>query len=327
MTSLLNRRRAGLAAACVGGLIVTACGGVVDEVQGGLAANTPLSIGALKGPKSYTTGTAQSYNAAVIDPDGITQVSATIDGQSLSVISNAPLYGVTLPASTSAGTHTLVLTAVGTAPDGSSEIPQNSALTITIFVPNTPLTISPISGPSGITFGLGQTYVTSVLDPDGITNVGATLDGAPIAVAVLGANYSVTVPPGTATGSHLLTISATGQQPDGSVEATQSVSRTLTVSVADTPTSLSGISEIAGPAATVPTTIFRVTAGDADGPVFVTATFDGAPFAVTQLGSVYSIQMVTSAAHPGPHTVVFTAVGTLPDGSSAPAVTATLFIP
>ena len=78
---------------------------------------------------------------------------------------------------------------------------------------------------------------------------------------------------------------------------------------------------------TFPTTVFSVTVTDPDGVASVTATFDGAAFVVTQVGSTYSIQMAFSAAHPGPHTVEFTAIGLLPDGTVEPSRTVSLAIP
>lgn len=292
-----------------------------------LAGNTPLSISPWSGPISYPAGQVQAYSATVIDPNGIGTVSATLDGQALSVVSSGSSYSVTLPVSVAAGSHTLTLSAVGKTPDGAAEAAQSVSLAISVIPSNTPLSISPIIGRSGIAYGTGEPYSTTVVDPEGILSVSATLDGKALPVTQDGSTYYVTVPASTSLGDHLLEVSATGRQLDGTAEIPQSVSRVISVSVFNTVTTLSSITETPGPPATFPLTVFSVTVTDPDGVASVTATFDGAAFVVTKVGSTYSIQMAYSAAHPGPHTVEFTAIGLLPDGTVEPSRTVNLVIP
>ena len=69
MADVLNRLLAGFAVA--GAAALSGCGGVADEVQADLAANTPLSIVGLTGLPGYTVGTPQTYSLTVRDPDGV----------------------------------------------------------------------------------------------------------------------------------------------------------------------------------------------------------------------------------------------------------------
>ncbi|MEN9396784.1 MAG: hypothetical protein RLZ81_1314 [Pseudomonadota bacterium] len=289
--------------------------------------NTPLSIGPLSGPASYPAGQVQAYTSVIVDPNGINSVSASLNGQTLPVVPSGSNYVVTLPVNTPSGSHTLMLTAVGRNPDQSPEASQSVSLTFSVNPVNTPLSLSPIVGPSTIPFGSAVTYSVIAVDPEGVFGVTAALDGKALAPVQVIDTYSVTVPASTDVGDHLLVVSATGRQLDGSAEVTQSVSRVVTVSVFNTPTFVSNITESAGPSSTRPTTVFSITATDPDGLASVTATFDGVPFAVTRVGATYSIQMATSTAHPGPHTVVFTAIGLLPDGTAEPTRTVSLAIP
>ena len=157
-------------------------------------------------------------------------------------------------------------------------------------------------------------------------SVSATLDGKAIATTQSGSNYYVTVPASTALGAHSLQISATGRQLDGTAEPTQSVSLTVTVVIVNSPTSLSAISETTI-GSTVSLTVFSVVASDPDGIASVTASLDGVAYSLLQVGTTYSFSVPTSAAHPGPHTVVFTAVGLLPDGAVEQARVVSYFIP
>lgn len=289
--------------------------------------NTPLSIGPLSGPASYPAGQVQAYSSVIVDPNGIDSVSASLNGQTLPVVSSGSSYSVTLPVSTPTGSHTLVLMAVGKNPDGSPEASQSVSLTFSVTPVNTLLSLGPIIGQSAIPYGSAVTYSVTAVDPEGVLGVTAALDGKALTPVQVAGTYYVTVPASTDLGDHLLVVSATGRQLDGTAEITQSVSRVVTVSVFNTPTSLSNITESAGPSSTFPTTVFSVTATDPDGLASVSATFDGVSFAVTRVGTTYSIQMATSAAHPGPHTVVFTAIGLLPDGTAEPTRTVSLAIP
>ena len=59
----------------------------------------------------------------------------------------------------------------------------------------------------------------------------------------------------------------------------------------------------------------------------VTASLDGVAYTLSKVGTTYSFSVLSSAAHPGPHTVVFTAVGLLPDGNTETARVVSYFIP
>ncbi len=288
--------------------------------------NTPLTASAWSGPTSYPTGQVQMYTSTVVDPNGVDSVSATLDGQSVPVVSSGTIYSVTLPVSMPPGSHTLTLSATGKTPDGSKEQPQSVSLTISVTAINTPLVISPIIGASGIAYGTAASYSVTVVDPEGIESVSATLDGKAIATTQSGSNYYVTVPASTALGAHSLQISATGRQLDGTAEPTQSVSLTVTVVIVNSPTSLSAVSETTI-ASTVSLTVFSVVASDPDGMASVTASLDGVAYTLSKVGTTYSFSVLSSAAHPGPHTVVFTAVGLLPDGNTETARVVSYFIP
>lgn len=327
MSSNLHRPWiSGLAAGAVAWAL-SGCGGQPNEVDPNALSNTGLAIEAISGRSAYTFGTAQRYSVTVVDPDGVKAVSVTLDGAAIPVAVSGAQYAITLPADTPIGPHTLVVHATGLAPDGSLELPQSVTQVITVTAPNTPLTLSSLSGPRSYSFGPAQVYRVTVVDPDGISGVLATLDGASVPTAISGGDYLVTVPAGTAAGDHLLRVVATGKQPDGSVEPAQTVEQLvsiLPVAPVDTPLYLSPVTEtgIAGLSA-----IFNVTVGDPDGIASVSATFDGSPMTLTTAGSNYSFSMYYYSAHPGPHTVVFTAVGRAPDGSPTAPVSVSYFIP
>lgn len=306
---------------------LSGCGGQPNEVDPTVLGNTGLAIEAITGLKAYTFGTAQRYSVTVVDPDGIKAVSVTLDGLVIPVSVSGAQYAITLPADTPIGPHTLVVRATGTAPDGSSEVPQSVTQVITVVAANTPLRLSPLSGPKSYSFGPAQTYRVTVTDPDGISSVLASLDGASIPTVTSGGDYLVTVPAGTAPGDHLLRLSATGTQPDGSVEPVQTVEQLVSIlplAPVDTPLYLSPVTETGAFGVSA---IFNVTVGDPDGIASVSATFDGSPMTLTTAGSNYSFSMYYYSAHPGPHTVVFTAVGRAPDGSPTSPVSVSYFIP
>jgi hypothetical protein len=306
---------------------LSGCGGQPNEVDPKALDNTGLAIEAITGLKAYTFGAAQRYSVTVVDPDGIKAVSVTLDGLAIPVSVSGAQYAITLPADTPIGPHTLVVRATGTAPDGSSEVPQSVTQVITVVAANTPLKLSPLSGPKSYSFGPAQGYRVTVTDPDGISSVLASLDGTSIPAMISGGDYLVTVPAGTAPGDHLLRVSATGIQPDGSVEPVQTVEQLvsiLPVAPVDTPLYLSAVTETGSAGLSA---IFNVTVGDPDGIASVSATFDGTPMTLTAAGSNYSFSMYYYSAHPGPHTVVFTAVGRAPDGSPTSPVSVSYFIP
>lgn len=305
---------------------LSGCGGQPNEFDPNGMKNTSLVFDSFSGPKTYTFGASQLFSILVRDVDGVAAVSATIDGSSIPIKLDGSRYNVTFPAGVAVGQHTLVVQATGLAPDGSAEIPQTVTEVITVLRPNTPLTLSDLSGPASFTFGSDQVYRITVTDPDGIASVQASLDGVSMPALASGIDYLVTVPAGTAVGSHLVKVMATGEQPDGSSELTQS--RELGVSIVraapvDTPLSLSAVSEtlVAGNA------VFTVTATDPDGVASVSATLDGIPISLANVGGNYSYSVYYFSIHPGPHTFVFTGIGLAPDGSVTSPVTVSYFVP
>ncbi|MDP2370839.1 hypothetical protein [Rhodoferax sp.] len=310
--------------AATGGL--WGCGGQPNELDPNAPKNTPLEFGSISGPKTYTYGAAQLYSILVRDPDGIKAVSATLDGAAISINLNGLQYDLTFPVGIAVGSHTLLVRATGLAPDGSSEIPQTFTQVITVLRPNTPLTLGMFSGPISYTFGPSQAYRVTVTDPDGIASVQASLDGVSLPAAASGDDYLITVPAGTAAGSHLITVMAAGKQPDGSNEPVQS--RELSVSIVpaapvDTPLALSAVAETL----VVGNAVFTVTVTDPDGVASVSATLDGNPIPLSVSGSNYSYSIYYFSVHPGPHTFVFTAIGLAPDGSATAPQSVSYFIP
>jgi hypothetical protein len=275
-----------------------------------LNSNTALSISAISGALSYTAGTAQTYSANVLDPDGIVSVSATFDGSPIIVAPSGATYSVTLPVSVSVGSHTLQFSAIGKLPDGSSEVAKTVTQTIQVITSNTLLTISPINGLSSYAYGAAPTYSTSIVDPDGIGAVSATLDNQNIGVSVNGSSYSVVIPSVLNAGSHTLVFTATGKLPSGAAEASQTRSVNFTILPQNTPLTISAIS---GPA-TVPLNsigTYSTTVVDPDGIAGVTAKIDNVTVNVTRNGSVYSVQTPAYSTG-GQHVVEFAATGQIP---------------
>jgi hypothetical protein len=281
--------------------------------------NTPLSIGAVQGFAAYTLGTAQTYITDVVDPDGISSVTATFNGQPIAVNVQANRYRVTIPATTATGNNTLRFEGIGKQPDAANEAPQSAQIAFIIYPNNTGLVAGGISGVTSYTVGGSQTYSLSPVDPDGITSVTATLDGASVTLSAAGNTYSFSTPTNLSLGNHAISFSATGRQPNGSAETAVVVSQNITVLANNTLLSLGTIS---GPASyTVGTAqAYSTTATDPDGIVSVTATLDGSPISVVPSNGTYSITLPTTVLA-GAHTIVFTGVGRRPDGSSETAVT------
>jgi hypothetical protein len=282
-----------------------------------LTSNTALSISAITGLASYTAGIAQSYSVNVLDPDGIVSVTATFDGSPITVAPSGSNYSVTLPVSVGVGSHTLQFSAVGKRPDGSSETAQTVTQAIQVITGNTLLTISPINGLTSYVSGAAPTYSTSIVDPDGIGGVSATLDNQNIGVSINGSTYGVVIPSVLSTGSHTLVFSATGKLPNGTAEATQTRSITFTVLAQNTALTISPVSGLA----TIPLNsiaTYSTNVVDPDGIASVTATIDNATVNVTQNGSTYSVQTPAYSTG-GPHSVVFTATGQTPGGGTETA--------
>src|SRR3990167_1738415 len=243
MADVLNRLLAGFAVA--GAVALSGCGGVADEVQANLATNTPLSIVALTGLPGYTVGTPQTYSLTVRDPDGVADVRATLDGGALPIVVNGDSYSVTLPPNLPVGTHTLVFTGAGKAPDGTRELPWSEGLSVTVYESNTPLTIGAISGVTAYTVGSAQSYSTSVVDPNGVSSVTATANGQTLAVVQNGSQYAATLPADTQAGSVALVFTAIGLAPDGTKEAAKTATQTITVHPTNTPLTIGAITGLA----------------------------------------------------------------------------------
>lgn len=320
-----------------GTLEVPRSASVVFTVQ----ANTPASFAAVSGVTHYTVGAGSVLSTVITDPNGISSVTATLDGQAIAVAQTGTTYSVTLPTTLPAGNHSVVLTVVGLMPDGTPEPPATVTQAVTVYPPNTPLTINSAAGTTAYYVGSAQTYSVTVVDPDLISSVVATLDGAPIPVsAPSGATYTVVIPGTTAPGSHSLVVTAIGTQPNGSLETPQSVTVKFTVYPLNTPLLLGGVVPTTATqaslflAANFQTTlsVYTVAVSDPDGISSVSAriySIDGsAPVTVppAPLGTVfypalskvapdlYTFNVAANAFACGRY-IEFTAVGLNPDGS------------
>lgn len=97
-----------------------------------VAVNTALQIGSVScTATSITVGDTTTCTITPVDPQGISSVTATIDG-SPATVTGVGTYSVVLTGLT-AGTHSLVWSAVGRMPDGSPEAtPGTASQTITV---------------------------------------------------------------------------------------------------------------------------------------------------------------------------------------------------
>jgi hypothetical protein len=283
--------------------------------------NTPLFVSAVQGFAAYTLGTAQTYFADLVDPDGITSVTATLNGQPISVTNAASRYSVVIPANTPAGNNTLRFEGVGKQPNAADEAAKSAQLAFVIYPNNTPLVTGSVAGLTSYTVGGSQTYSLSPVDPDGITAVTATLDGGAVSLVAAGNTYSFSTPTNLAVGNHAVSFTASGKQPNGAAETTITVSQNFTILTTNTPLNISAIT--GATSYTVGNTQqYTVTVNDPDGGIAVSATLDGNQIAVVPSGSNYSITLpVTVAA--GVHTIQFSATGRRPDGSTETAQTVT----
>jgi hypothetical protein len=280
--------------------------------------NTPLSISGVQGFAAYTVSTAQTYFTDVVDPNGISIVTASLNGQSIAVSVLANRYSVVVPATTPAGSNTLRFEAIGKQPDSSNEAPQSAQLAFIIYANNTNLVAGNIAGLANYTVGGSQTYSLSPVDPDGITSVTATLDGASVTLSESGNTYSFITPTNLSVGNHAVSFTATGRQPNGTAETAVVVSQSFTILTSNTPLTLG---TIIGPASyTVGAAqVYTSNVTDPDGIVSVSATLDGAPLTAVPSNGVYSVTLPTSVTT-GAHTIQFSAIGRRPDGSSETAV-------
>jgi hypothetical protein len=292
------------------------CGGSADQVIATTTANTPLAISNFSGLKAYTVGTSQVYSLTVKDPDGIASVSVSLDGANVPVTNVGDVYSVTVPASFAVGTHSLIFSARGKSSDGTLEVPIFEGINFTVFVSNTPLTVSAVQGFAAYTLGTAQTYFADVVDPDGIRSVAATLNGQTLAVtqaASSPARYSVVVPASTPAGNNIIKFEGIGKQPNAADEAAKASQLAFIIYPNNTQLVTGNISGL---------TSYTVGAGqayslspvDPDGITTVTATLDGVPVALVATNNTYSFTTPTNLTV-GNHAVSFTAIGKQPNGS------------
>lgn len=104
--------------------------------------NTPLVIGWVTcTATSYTVGGSTTCSITPVDPQGISWVSATIDGTPVTVNNASGTYTAVL-SGLAVGTHPLIWSAIGKNPDGTTEAGQTATQTITVssaaIIPLTP---------------------------------------------------------------------------------------------------------------------------------------------------------------------------------------------
>ena len=298
--------------------LLAGCGGAPNDGTV-ISGNTVLTISPSAIP-TITVGTARTISVSVIDPDGIDSVRAILDGAPIDVAvntgANGSTYAVTLPATLAIGPHTIEVTGRGKAPDGTLEVPRSLSFNFTVFAVNTALTLSPIAGLPSFNAGTTQTYSTTVIDPNGTTNVTATLDGAPLATTNAGGVYSVVLPSSLATGLRTIVFTAVGRNPDGSNEPAIQTSVKVSINTPLTITPVSGISMYTVGASQVLSA--RIT--DPNGIGNVTARLDGVEIASTNSGGTYSVALPSNLAV-GPHTLTFSATGLNADATAEPVQT------
>jgi hypothetical protein len=279
--------------------------------------NTPLTISAVQGLSAFTLGAAQTYSVDVVDPDGISSVTAFLNDRSIAVTPLGSRYSISVPANTQAGNYTLRFDAIGKQPDGGFEPVKSNQIAFVVYPNNTPLVTGTINGLTSYTVGGSQTYSLIPTDPDGIVSVTATVDNNPVVLSVSNGLYSFSTISSLSAGNHAISFTATGRLPNGSSESAVTVSQNITVLNTNTPLSIGAISGAATyTVGNTQTYITNVT--DPDGIVSVTALFDNSPITVVNSGSSYSITLPTTVAA-GTHSVQFTAVGRRPDASQETA--------
>lgn len=310
--------------------------------------NTTAQISGFPAASHYTVGTAQLISPSVIDPNGISSVTATLDAAAIAVTQTASVYSVTLPATLAVGMHTLVYSVTGLNPDGTPEPTQTFSQSITVYPVNTPLVISSVTGPTAYTVGTAQTYTAIVVDPDLVASVVATVNGNSVPVTFSApSSYSITLPASTPVGTYVLVLTATGTQPDGTLEPPHVVTLNITVYPPNTPlaigpmTVVPGVQLVGTTAAVYSPSTYSVTVVDPDGIASVTALFYAVDMAVIAnspapiapppvlSGSLVQPAKVTQTA-PNVYTISvpepfqcqryieFTAVGLNPDGTPEP---------
>jgi hypothetical protein len=299
--------------------VLHGCGGSADQTLPSTKANTPLTVTNFSGLNGYTLGSAQTYSVTVKDPDGIASVTANLDGVNVPVTNVGDIYSMTVPTSLTVGTHSVIFSARGKSSDGTLEVPVSEGINFTVFVNNTPLTMSAVQGFAAYTIGTAQTYYTDVVDPNGITSVTATLNGQSIAVTNATGRYSVVVPANTAAGNNTVRFDAIGKQPSGANEAVTSAQIAFVIYPGNTQLvsgNIAGLTSytVGG------TQTYSLSPVDPDGIASVTATLDGTAVTLSASGNTYSFSTPTNLTA-GSHAVSFTATGKLPTGVSEAPVT------
>jgi hypothetical protein len=274
--------------------------------------NTPLTIGAVQGLAAFTIGAAQTYGLDVVDPDGISGVTAFLNDRSIAVTQVGSRYSVSVPANTAAGNYTLRFDGIGKQPDATNESVKSSQLAFIVYPGNTPLVTGSISGLTSYTVGGSQTYSLIPVDPDGIASVTATLDGIPVTLSASNGLYSFSTSTNLSAGNHAISFTATGRLPNGTAENSVVVSQNITVLNSNTPLTLGAISGAASyTVGNVQT--YSTNVADPDGIVSVTAVLDTTALTVVNSGASYSVTLPNTVTT-GQHTVQFTAIGRRPDG-------------
>lgn len=109
--------------------------------------NTPLQIGNTPcDTTTVTIGNTTTCSITPVDPDGISDVTATLNGLGLSVAQTILpdgkiRYSATLPSTVNTNDRSLIWRAIGKNPNGADESPQTATQIIkSVYPVDTPLT-------------------------------------------------------------------------------------------------------------------------------------------------------------------------------------------
>jgi hypothetical protein len=190
------------------------------------AGNTLLTMTAISGPTSLPNPIGPyTYSTTIIDPDGISSVTADINGSSYEVTRTGDVYSISGTFETF-GPYRITFTAVGLTPTSTTEVTQTRSLDVEV---NTPLFFGSVSGPiSNPTVGFAISSVV-ITDPNGIASVTARdrlgpltvvdVRGAAITTFISGATYYTRQ---RDVGISVPIFTAVGLNPDGTQESPQS---------------------------------------------------------------------------------------------------------
>lgn len=203
--------------------------------------NTPTTLSAINGPTTLAVAQTGIYSFRVSDVDGVDQVTARFGEAAVQVYPlDGELYQVNLtPVSGQTGPQTLQIEATGKKADGSAdtENKKQTSLSVTVspeVAPETPTTLSAITGPASVTVGNTATYTFTTSDADGIASVTGTIDGTAVQVDALGnGEYRVIAPANLTAGSHALAIEVIGKKKDGSADTGNKKTATKSFSVVE----------------------------------------------------------------------------------------------